>query len=79
MERATPHTRGRRATSELEVQWEPELGVNLRTGEGWQGWRIRYRPLGSKGRWSSFLLESDVEIDDESIDVVIAKWLELRR
>ena len=29
------------------------------TVETWQGIRVKYRPLGSRGRWSRFLLEYD--------------------
>lgn len=38
-----------------EIDVEPESGINLSTGEHWTGWRVRYRPLGSRGRWTKFL------------------------
>ena len=38
-----------------EVDIEPEEGWHLNSGETWRGYRIRYRPQGTR-RWSKFLL-----------------------
>ena len=45
-----------------EIQVEREEGFTLGNGPAkpWQGWRMKYRPLGSRGRWSKFLTDDDL-------------------
>jgi hypothetical protein len=43
-----------------EARVEPEEGFYLPTGDTWRGYRVRYRPLGTR-RWSTFLLVEQEE------------------
>lgn len=41
--------------------------------EPWQGVRVRYRPLGSSGRWRSFLLSYDRQPTSAELQAVCAE------
>lgn len=47
-----------------EISVERDEGFNVNLGSGtvtpWQGWRVKYRPLGSRGRWSKFSTDDDL-------------------
>jgi hypothetical protein len=43
-------------TERWEIRTEVDRGVSIPSGEPWEGWRVRYRVAGSRGRWRSFLL-----------------------
>lgn len=61
-----------------QIDLEPDSGVNLTSGEEWTGWRVRYRPLGSRGRWSRFLTDADLtELDIEQLQDVCRKHAEM--
>lgn len=45
-----------------QIDLERDEGWHLPSGERWRGYRVRYRPLGSRGRWVKFLLvDQDAE------------------
>lgn len=43
----------------FEIDAEVEEGLTIPGGRPWLGLRVRYRPLGSRGRWARFLLETN--------------------
>lgn len=44
-----------------EIRVDEDKGFVLSEGaRPWKGWRVRYRPLGSRGRWTKFLTETDL-------------------
>lgn len=43
----------------FEVRAELDEGFTLPGGRPWQGIRVQYRALGSRGRWYRFLLEAN--------------------
>ena len=43
----------------FEIRAELDEGFTLPGGRPWRGIRVQYRPLGSRGRWSRFLLEAN--------------------
>lgn len=45
----------------FEIHAELDEGFELDGGKAkpWQGVRVKYRPLGSRGKWSRFLLSYD--------------------
>jgi hypothetical protein len=43
----------------FEIHAELDEGFTLSDGRSWNGIRVRYRPLGTSGRWSRFLLEAE--------------------
>lgn len=43
------------------------------TVEPWRGVRVRYRPLGSRGRWRSFLLNYDRQPTIAELQAVCAE------
>lgn len=47
-----------------EARVEPDEGWNLSTGERWRGYRVRYRPQGTR-RWATFLL-----VDQEKVPTI---------
>jgi hypothetical protein len=49
-----------------------EEGITLSTGKPWAGHRVHYRPLGSKGRWRSFLLTSNETVSLEQLQKICA-------
>jgi len=60
----------------FEIHAELDDGWRI-THEGvteiWQGARVKYRPLGSRGRWSSFLLEYDEQPTIAELQAVCAE------
>lgn len=54
-------------------EWTAMLdgGVNLTTGEQWEGHRIRYRAQGSRA-WRSFLLSKDDGTNPTETEVLAA-------
>jgi hypothetical protein len=56
-----------------EIRVEREEGFTYRPGmvEPWVGWRVKYRPLGSRGRWLSFLTDDDLaKLSTEELQAV---------
>jgi hypothetical protein len=48
-----------------EIHVEEDEGFVLsEQSRPWKGWRVKYRTLGSKGRWSRFLTEDDISAVD---------------
>jgi hypothetical protein len=57
------------AVEVFEIQVERDEGFSVNEpGEikPWQGWRVKYRTLGSRGRWSKFLTADDLAKYDTS-------------
>lgn len=48
-------------TQPFEIHVEPDDGFYLESGETWSGYRIRYRPLGSRGRWAKFIIVDEIQ------------------
>jgi hypothetical protein len=46
---------------EIDIEHDEGFRLDFDSGETerWRGLRVRYRPLGSRGRWSKFLLDID--------------------
>lgn len=59
-----------------EIRCEPDEGFRMLANgvtEVWTGWRVKYRPLGSRGRWRSFLTDSDLPGDPEALQEIVRK------
>lgn len=61
-----------------EIRAELDEGFSLDPVRPWKGIRVRYRLVGSKGRWSSFLLETSEQPPLELLQSICAKHAELR-
>lgn len=56
-------TAGRNGTTQpFQVEVERDEGFRIVDGQvtPWQGWRVKYRLLGSRGRWSKFVTDDDL-------------------
>ena len=42
-----------------EIACEPDDGFSVESGRAWSGYRLRYRPLGDRGRYRSVLVETE--------------------
>lgn len=59
-----------------EIRAEPDSGFTLvaeGVAEHWEGWRVKYRLLGSRGRWRSFLTDSALPADIEALQEIVRK------
>lgn len=56
-------------TKVYEIRVEHESGWFMGTGERWYGVRFKYRPLGSRGRWSKFIATSDAPHDFDNLSI----------
>ena len=61
--------------AELDEGWR--LNRDGKT-ETWKGVRVKYRPLGSRGRWSHFLLEYDEQPTGAQLQAACAEREALR-
>lgn len=46
-----------------QISCEPDSGFSLDDAGSWKpwsGWRVKYRPLSSRGRWTRFLTDDDL-------------------
>jgi len=50
------------STQPFQIEVEREEGFRVEDGQvkPWQGWRVKYRPLGSRGRWAKFVTDDDL-------------------
>lgn len=51
------------ASTVYEIRVRRDSGWLIRDNgstETWEGWRVKYRPMGSKGRWSMFVSADDL-------------------
>lgn len=60
-----------------EIRTELDEGYSLDPLRPWKGIRVRYRTLGSRGRFRSFLLETSEQPPLELLQSICAKHEEL--
>lgn len=63
----------------FEIHVEPDEGFSLDPVREWKGLRVRYRSLGQRGRYSSFLLETAEEPTLAVLQMVCAKHEQLTK
>ena len=63
------------AAEHYEIHCEPDEGFRFTDGqlETWHGWRVKYRILGSRGRWRSFLTDSDLPADIAALQEIVRR------
>lgn len=61
-----------------EITCEPDEGFSLDPVRPWRGYRLRYRPLGDRGRYHSVLVETDVRPPAELLQTIVDQYDAMR-